>query len=346
MRVTKWLLSCSLAIVLALGVAACGGDDEEPAGGGGSNTGQEAAAEDCGTMSLLVVDDDSHRSGLWAIENGEVTSDSVELEITYGQIPALIQATGSGQYDITQTSLPGVALARQGGAELEIVYFGIAHTGGGIQTFVAKDSDIQDPSDLKGKTLGVVSLGSTATLEAASVYNGKYNIDAKPEGGDIRWTELDPPTLLNAVKKGQVDAALMWHSWGWQAENDPQLRAIDDLDDEFREINGEWPIGSAYTATSEQLEGKEDCYREFQRMINESRDYAQENISDIAPEVSEASGGVPPEFIEFWWDGAYEFGGLDQEWLDRAEVVYDVAVQSKVIEEKPNLDEIVLQPQG
>jgi NitT/TauT family transport system substrate-binding protein len=345
-KCTNWLVAMGLACLLALGVAACGGDDDDESGSGsGTGTAQTAAAS-CGTMSMAVIDDDSHRSGLWPMENGKVTSDVIDgVKVEYLQIPGLIQATGTKQYDVVQTALPGVALARARGADLRIVYFGIAHTGGGIRTFVAKDSSIQSPKDLKGKTLGVVSLGSTATLEASSVYNKRYGINAAPEGGDVKWTELDPPTLLNAVKKGQVDAGLMWHSWGWLASNDEALRPIDDLDDEYKAMTGQWPIGSAYTATAEQLEGKEHCYRALQKMLDESKTYAAEHIAEIAPEVSKKSG-VPAEFIEYWWDGAYRFGGVDQQWIDGANALYKVAAESKVIPESPNLDEILLKPQA
>jgi len=100
---------------------------------GGSDAGSEggAAGAECEAISLATLDDASHRAAMYAIETGKVESEVVaDVRVDYLQIPALVQATGSGQYDVLSTSLSGLILAREAsGQDLRIVGFGGAHTG-------------------------------------------------------------------------------------------------------------------------------------------------------------------------------------------------------------------------
>jgi ABC-type nitrate/sulfonate/bicarbonate transport system substrate-binding protein len=255
------------AAVVMFALAGCGGGDDDDDVSGG-------AAARCDTYSVATLDDDSHRTAFYAIDKGHVKSSVIgRLRVDYLQIPALIQATGAGQYDVVQTSLPGLVQAReQGRQDLRVVGIVLAHTGGGMKTYVRSDSNIRSGRDLKGKTVGVFSFGSTATLQSQLVYAKKYGLDSKLEGGDVKWVELDPPTLLNALDKGDVDAAVLFHQVGWQAAKSGKYRVVVRNDVEFREISGAWPIGSALTIEPDQLKKKPACVREFQRMMRESGD--------------------------------------------------------------------------
>ncbi|MDT0183947.1 MqnA/MqnD/SBP family protein [Microbacterium sp. ARD31] len=295
-----------------------------------------------------MLDDDSQRSAFYAIENGLVESDIVPgIEVNYLQIPALIQASGTDQFNYTQTSLNGVVLAREnGGLDLRVVAYALAHSGGGLAIYTREDSDISSPADLTGHTLATPSFGSTGTLEAQLVLADKYDLDAALEGGAVSWVELDPPTTLNALKSGDIDAALMWHQGGWNASNDPELTKIAAIDQDFKEIaNGAWPIGVAVVANGEFVDANLECVNEFQRMYAESVAYAEENHADFAEEIS-ATSGVPVEFIDYWWDDShYMYGGVvDDEWLGYADEFYKLAADQGFIPVYPDVDEITVIP--
>ena len=292
-----------------------------------------ADAPECGTYSLVVLDDDSHRMLTYGIESGEVDLGGFDgIDIDYVQIPALVAATGTDQYDVVQTSLPGVVFANAAGADTRIIAAALAHTGGGMKVFSRADSGIDEPSDLAGQTIGISSFGSTAALQTQIALFEAHGIDAQFEGGELDWVELDPPTLLNALQTGQVDAAALWHTTGWMALNDDELQVVVDTDVDYHEVAGEWPVGSAMTVLGEKADGEPECVAQFQRILEESEAYAEANVAELA-EVIAAETGQPAEFIEYWWgSGAYEMGATLQEpWSARAEAFYEAAVRNEMI---------------
>ncbi|TDC19897.1 ABC transporter substrate-binding protein [Actinomadura bangladeshensis] len=328
------LRTASTMAAVLLTISACGTGQ-----GASDGTGR------CGTFTLGALDDDSHRAAYHAIEKGRVKSEVIgELKINYLQIPALIQATASGQYDVVGTSLPGVVNAREkGGVDLRIVGLIQAQTGGGTKTFVPAGSGIRSGHDLKGKTVGVSGFGSSVMMSTQIVYTKKYGLDAKAEGGDIKYVELDPQTMYSALKKGDIDAAVMFHQTGWRAGNDPGLRVVADIDNDFREVSGAWLVGAAYVVPGDLLKKKAKCVAEFQRMIGESVAYAEQNVSELAPEISRQTG-VDAEFIEYWWNQkSYRFGGgTDAEWIDWAGRFYRLAHEGGYLPKNPDLGEIVV----
>lgn len=328
-----------LAVTTSLGLLAvsCGGAGEQATGGG---QGQVV----CETFSVLTGDNDNERSAFYALEEGIVTSDIIgELDISYTTIPGLIAAVGTGQYDVTLTSVPGVVLAREGGVDLRVLGVTLAHTGGGFKTYVRNDSDLQTGADLKGKTYGVTSFGSTGTIADRIILAKGYGLDSNIEAGDMKWVELDPPTLMAALLRGDVDAADLFHNVGWEAMNHPDLRILIDSDNEFRELTGEWIAGAAFVVEPQVLEEKRECAVEFRRMLLESVEYVEQNLDEVAEAIAPVSD-VPAEFIRYWWSGNHEYGGsIEDEWLDRAQNVWDEAFELGLLPAAPDIRELIIE---
>lgn len=341
-------LFTAMGFVGALAVlTACAGPAAETPDETNTGAPSEAAVQ-CEPATLAGLDDDSHRTAFYALENDLVKSEMIpSVEVEYLQIPALIAASGTGQFNYTMTSLNGLILAREaGGLDLRAVAYSLAHSGAGLALYAKADSGIESAADLAGLRVATPSFGSTATLEAQLVLAEKYGIDAALEGGDITWVELDPPTQLNALKQGDIDVALMWHQGGWNASNDPELEKVAAIDAEYAEIaNGAWPIGAAFAATGEFVDANLECVNEFQRMLAESVAYAEDNHAEFAEEIASVSG-VPVEFVEFWWqDDHYMFGGVaDEEWLGYADQFYKLAAEHGMIPVYPDVKEITVQP--
>ncbi len=322
---------------LAMLLAACGGESAAPAPApapGPAPTAPAAPALECDPYSLLVLDDDSHRVLTYALTEGIVTSDAIpSVEIEYVLIPALIAATGTDQYSVVQTALPGVVFANLGGADVRIIATGLAHTGGGMKVFTRKDSGIDTAADLKpGTTIGIASFGSTAAIQVQVALREIHGINAAYDGGDLDWVQLDPPSLLNAVLSGQIDAAVLWHTAGWLAMENDEIQIAVSVDDDYRTAAGDWPVGSAFTVLQDLIDREPECVLEFARMLSEAEEYAVANIDIIAPIVAEASG-QPEAFIKYWWaSGAYSMGArLDDEWTDRAEAFYVAATRNGLV---------------
>jgi len=73
------------------------------------------------TVSLAVLDHPGRRAALYAIEQGIVTSDSVDLDISYLSQSALMEAASAGQFDVVETSPTAVALGVERGLDLVVL---------------------------------------------------------------------------------------------------------------------------------------------------------------------------------------------------------------------------------
>lgn len=323
-------------LAATLTLTGCGGGAETPAGGDNGT---------CEPVTLVGLDDGSQRSAYYALVNDKVTSEVIpDVEVNFLTIPAAIQATQTGQYDFINTSLQGAVLANQAGLDLRVAAFILAHTGGGLSLYARSDSGITSPKGLAGKTIATPSFGSTGTVETQMVLAETYGLDFALEGGEVTWTELDPPTQLNALRAGDIDAALLWNQSKYLADQDPELTNIAQLDEDFRKMTGgAWPIGAAVVAKGDYVAANPRCVSEMQRMLTESVDYAAANIADFAQEVATQSG-EPVEYIETYWDPKnYTFGGkVDAEWRGYADAFYSRAANYGVISAPPDLDELVV----
>ena len=73
------------------------------------------------TVSIALLDHPGRRAALYAIEQGILTSDTVDLDITYLPQSAIIEAAAAGQYDVIETSPLAVALGAERDLELIIL---------------------------------------------------------------------------------------------------------------------------------------------------------------------------------------------------------------------------------
>ena len=83
--------------------------------------------------------------GVWAIRNGKVKSDTIEVETTGLLIPQLLQATATKQYDVIMTAVIGVPAALARGLDVRILSSALhasqAGEGGGV--WVKKGSPVK-----------------------------------------------------------------------------------------------------------------------------------------------------------------------------------------------------------
>jgi NitT/TauT family transport system substrate-binding protein len=102
-----------------------------------------------------------------------------------------------------------LVIGRQKGARIVSVY---NHTREGIYTIaVPADSPIRDLKQLRGKSIGVLSLGSGAVPFAKAVLKGE---GFDPEK-DVSWVPIGlGAQAVHAIKSGGVDALAYW-DWGY-----------------------------------------------------------------------------------------------------------------------------------
>src|SRR3546814_259152 len=165
-------------------------------------------------VSYRYLLDPAYDAVVWAITNGKVVSDLIEIDAKGLAIPQLLQATSSKQYDVIMTAVIGLPAAKSRGLELRILDTALRQSknglGGGI--WVKKDSPLQTPKDLKGKTLGSYSLKSTGYTQVRVALEKKYGINTDLQGGDLKQLQIPASNLPAALSRGSVDAATLIHT--------------------------------------------------------------------------------------------------------------------------------------
>jgi ABC-type nitrate/sulfonate/bicarbonate transport system substrate-binding protein len=303
-----------------------------------------ASDTECRAITVATLDSDGQRGAWYALERGLIETNT-NFTLTYLQVPALVQATASDQFNIIETSMPGFVRARlASGQNIRIVGIVGAVAGNLHSIYTRNDSTIQSAEDLRGKTIGIFALGSTIANQAQIVLNEGYGIDLSINSNDLRIVELDPPTLLNALRRGDVDAAVLNFQAEWLAMNDNDLRKVMSTAEEFRNLlDGALPLASYYTASNAYVTENMACVQEFQRVLRASVAYAEENVASFSAEI-EAVTGVPSGYVEYYWDPQnYQFvGTTDAEVVGWAQRYHDVAFQLGYLPVSPDLSEIIV----
>ena len=196
MQRLKPVLATMAAAVVALGLG-CGDDDEN--GGGGGSGGGGGGTEEV-VFNLPTPESTLFYPTLVAEELGFFEEEGVDAKLA----PAAeeIAATAfldNGDADLAFADVDEVILAREKGGEHEVI-FSPQHTNtAGI--VVPADSDVQDFSDITGKTVGLESEESTRLLDAMldSAGISKDDVDTAVIG-------TSGPLIAKSFEDGKVDA--------------------------------------------------------------------------------------------------------------------------------------------
>lgn len=305
-----------------------------------------ASAKDTVTFAHLA--DPSIEAAMWAINNGKVTSDLIEVDATALEIPALIQATVGRTYDVVMTAGMAVPRAVERGLPLRIIAAGLRTTdaGGGSGVWVPKDSDIKTVEDLKGRKLAVYSLGSSGITLIRIALSEVYGLDVSLDGGDIDFVEMPPTAMPAALSAGRADAATLIHAQAFKATESGDFVPLVQTSKALQDETGLNMVSAVLAGYEDKLAANPAHYAEFLRMIQDSRAYALANPQEVFVAVGEEFD-IDPEFFDVWFSTYQDFPGtfLPQ---DRDALVYlwDQAIKMGALESYPPLDDMTWQPES
>lgn len=201
----------------------------------------------------------------------------VTLQPTTGGADA-VPGVVSGNYDFAFGNyVSGFVAADQG---LGIKYVANATQasakGTGFQAVVVpKDSPINSPKDLSGKTVSVNNLQNINDTTIRGV------VDA--DGGDsstIKFTEVAFPDAVAAVTNHQVDAGTVNP---WTSDMSSQFKVITY---NFTDFAPNLAIAGFFTSDKEISENP-DIVQKFQTAMNKSLDYAGSNSDAVKDEITQ-----------------------------------------------------------
>lgn len=246
--------------------------------------------------------DPAYDAVTWAIKNGKVRSDTIDVEATGMNIPTLLQVTATRQYDVVMTAVIGVPAAIARGLDLRILsaalYTSPAGEGGGV--WVNKGSALRDPRELKGKTLGSYGLRATGYMFVREALAKRFGLNMALEGGDVRQVEIAAPNLPAALSTNRVDAATLIHSQAYRAIETGEYVNICESAAINNEIHGRL-VSAVNVGYADRLGERAAQFREFNRMLRASVTYALANRDEVFGDVAKQAN-IDRKFFDWWFD--------------------------------------------
>jgi NitT/TauT family transport system substrate-binding protein len=202
-----------------------------------------------------------------------------ELEVSRNQsTPDSLNAMAAGEVDLALLATASYASAVKqeavpGNIKLVVTDFWDAHTDWyGFTVFSGADSDVTEPADLEGKTIGVNGLG-TGTHSVVAKQLQQEGLDWE---SDVEIVELPFPSFVSAIKDGRLDAGIF-----------PAIFAVSARSEGFTEVFTSQDTWSeaypfAYTAASNTaIEDKSDALSAWGEDFAELVDYCYDNRSQV-----------------------------------------------------------------
>ena len=287
--------------------------------------------------------DPAYDAVTWAMSNGKVKSDLIDIEARGLAIPQLIQATSAKQYDVIMTAVIAIPPAKARGLELKVLSTALQQSvaGEGAGIWVKSDSPIKDPTELKGKSLGSYALRSTGYTQVRLALIHKYKLNAALEGGDLKQVEIQAPNLPGALAAGQIDAATLIHSQAFRAMKSGEFRVIAETGRDNIEAFGMRFISALNVSYPERLAQRPDAFQEFDRMFRDSVRYALANQDEVFGAVGKSTN-LPPEFFKWWFEKSSDVPGTFTD--EHAKIInkfYELSKEIGMINDYPDINSVV-----
>jgi len=281
---------------------------------------------------------------LYAIKNGKVSSDLIEIEASALQIPALISSTPTKRYDVVMNAVMAIPFAKRRGLDLVVLSSALRAAPGGLGAgvWVKKDSPYQSVADLKGKKIGSYSLRATGTTWIRIALWRKHNAKVSYENGDFSWVEMPAPVLLSALETGRVDAATLIHAQAFKAKGTGDYRAIALTNKDIRELYGVDTLSAVNVSYPEKLKARPEAFKEFNRMLYESVQYAVEHADEVGAAIAKGGAKITPDYFKAWLDDYSYFPGVLSESDKKAmTLVWREAKEMGILKVVPDVNKVV-----
>lgn len=232
--------------------------------------------------------DPMYEAALWAMKNGKVTSDVIEVELTALSIPALIQATTTKQYDVIQADVINVQRSATRGLPLVIMSTANRYNakGEGHNIWVKKDSPYKSMQDLKGKKIAVPSLGSSGFNLLRFATEEKHGVNLNPLGGDYTFVEMPVPQIEAALAAGQTEAATTILSQNYRVAKSGDYRAVATPARDMYELWGLQMIPSINVGYPDKIAERPQAMKELARLMKESTAYLAAHPDEVYAAVA------------------------------------------------------------
>ena len=300
-----------------------------------------SAAKDKISYAYLI--DPALDGVLYGIKSGKVTSSTIEIAATPLPIPALIQSTTTKQYDVVMNAVLSIPRALDQGLKMEILSTALrsiaGRESGGM--WVKSDGPFKSLADLKGKTLGDTAVQSTGTTWTRIALWKAHGINVSLDDGDFKWVQMPATELLGALQTDHIDAANLIHLQVFQALKSGEYRSLLPTAKDINTAFQVTPVSAVNVAYPERLDAHPEDYKEFDRMLKESVDYANAHTDEVGKAIADEFK-VSPEFFAWWLKNYSTFPGVVAPGdLKSIEVVWENAKALGLMGDYPTADSVV-----
>ncbi|MBE6477204.1 MAG: transporter substrate-binding domain-containing protein [Propionibacteriaceae bacterium] len=175
----------------------------------GNCRGRSAAAADASAsaearkLTIIYGGDVCDAPAIVALEKGFFADHGLDVTLrkTVGD-EDIKAAVGSGTYDASSGIFYSWLKPVEQGQNVKFV---AGLHSGCLRLLVRNDSDIKQVSDLRGRTIGVPSLSSSATM-FFSLDLVDAGINPAADAGEVQWKVYEPSLVADALKNNEVDA--------------------------------------------------------------------------------------------------------------------------------------------
>ena len=302
----------------------------------------QAAAKE--KISYAYLADPALEGILYGIKSGKVTSDLIEIEASALQIPALISSTPAKKYDVIMNAVMAIPFAKKRGLDLVVLSSALRSAPGreGAGIWVKKDSPYKTLADLKGKKIGSYSLRATGTTWIRIALWKKHGINVSYKGGDYEWVQIPAPALLTSLETGNVDAATLIHSQAYKARNSGDYRVLTWTSKDNFELFGADTLSAVNVTYPEKLKARPEAFKEFNRMLHESVQYAVNNPDQVGAAIAEQTAKITADYFKAWLKDYSYFPGVVSEADKKAmTTVWTMSKEMGILKKVPDVNAVI-----
>jgi NitT/TauT family transport system substrate-binding protein len=319
----------ALAGIMALLVGACGDDDD---GDEAETEGDAPAeAEELTTIEVGVVPVVDVAPLYLGIDEGFFEEEGLDVQPAIAQggaaiIPAVVQ----GDQEIGFSNIVSLLIGETEDLPVQVISQGIQATddpdNDTAAIAVAADSDVQDVSDLEGKTIAINTLRNISELTVTAALEGE-GVDVST----IDFVEVPLPDMVGQLEAGQIDAAGLVEPFITTGKAAGHRMLIYDR----VATEPEMTIATYFTS-DEFLESDPEVVDGFVRAMNRSLEYATENPDEARQAIGDYTE-IPPDVLEevvlpLWQTD------LNQ---DSIELVAELMVTYGITDDEADVDELI-----
>lgn len=229
----------------------------------------------------------------YGITSGEVISDKVN--VTVDQSLKFDDQMLAGNYVIGAMNTAAFVVATERSAvALKTMGVYLAHTGleatsGVAVVYIRQGSALSSPADLVGKKVGVPGLQSGTASTFLGMLKSQYGIDES----QLTMVDGAPPQLIEFLRKGDIDAALLLGDPSVQTYYNPDFKPLWNVDRAFEQKYGTYNPASFLAVQSGYLKDNRQTAEAIYKLLKQSQEYGEARLVELSQKYVAEFGGDP-----------------------------------------------------